>query len=797
MTRGTSNRKQGAGGVASGSRPPPVFKGRDVVFVDPLDEKESYWWPAMIVPVPEIDSSMDCTVLNPGECLVKYFEDNKYSVVPLTDIQPFIPTTIPFISFEENCPEFRKSGGVVNALAYLESGKVKRKFSWNRWGTAQEQELGLDLNKHKAISLPLISDEMFVEQRPLSRGDSSFSSASSSPTTSTKSYSDSNEVNGRDSTSPTLMAVNHSHNSRHGGGALKNGLQRPLGGTASQGSSTLLPSPVSLDDLTESLDENEFNTRSNKSKDAPVGMARSRSRRGSREVDTKATAAVIEKDTSKRPRNTSDQSSSPVTLSSSTSQSTAAGTTLANAKTTLDSSANEGTKRRKTTSEPTAATDLHTGVPESGTISGRRPSQGSVDTSSSQRSTRHSVRNSKSVEGNQQGQSEDLVAETTQETPQPTRFPTQRMTRQRSAPKSMHSLPALLPSSPVREEKPSDIKDEVMASPPSTSENEQTHAIQAEPNDQADKATIVAEEETATAMDIDTQEGDTKPYSEREPSSSVPSSSSSNVTSTASSSSSPASIEPDEAMTGSTLSSPLTNTLLLSLEQDRRDMQYSFEHVLPTLAIGSKEREAFYETCMDHLQKLRQEHRRLKEILKNSDYTPKGRRATRSSPQYHANQRHHYLDEKPNRRHSPSRNSSSGSSSGSLTNGTSKEANGNSSTSSKSSSSANFSKADMATEALAQATLNAQQGSTPSSAILTSNISTTTRRSAATAAAAAVSRSSRQSYGSGADKGSETGVTKKRGSAAAIAAAAAAAAAAVAVNDSVGMNTRPKRRQQR
>ncbi|KAG0240277.1 hypothetical protein B0O80DRAFT_108168 [Mortierella sp. GBAus27b] len=778
MTRAASNRKQGTGSAAGGSRPGPVFRGRDVVFVDPLDEKESYWWPAMIVPVPEIDSTMECTVLNPGECLVKYFEDNKYSVVNFTDLQPFVPTTVPFLGFEEAAGQkFLKNDGVVNALAYLKSNKVKRKFSWNRWGTAQDQELSLDMNKHKPINLPLVSDEEFMElQQPSSRADSSFSSASSSPTTSTRSYSDSNDVDVRDrpssSSSASTVSTIHTH-TRHGSnGGLKNGLQRPLSGTTSQGSSTLLPSPVSLDDLTESMDESELNNRMNKTKDTPAGTTRSRSRRGSREVDTKTALAVgtVEKDPSKRSRNANETSS-------------ALSPTLTGPSSTMhptqpsDSSTSE-TKRRKTTSEPTSATELPS-VPEMDAAPGRRPSQGSIDGNSSQRSTRHSVRNSKATEG------EDSTIESVQETFQPTRFQTQRMTRQRSAPKSVNSLPPLLPPSPPVREKSGDIKDEVMGSP-STGETEQANALKVEPKDQNEEATK-SEQETGTAMDIDMPEASTE-----QEMSSVPSSTSSNVTSTASSSSSPASIEPDEGVASSSLpTSSVTNGFLQSLEQERREMDYSFEHVLPTLPIGSKEREAFYETCMDHLQKLRQEHRRLKEILKNSDYTPKGRRATRSSPQYHANQRH-YLEDKSHRRHSPvpSRNNSSSSTASSWSanglNGSGKEANGGHKS--------NSSKADaMAADASAASGL---QGSTLSSAILASNISTSTRRSAATAAAAAVSatvsRSSRQNYGgSGAmDKGADSGFSKKRAS-------AAAAAAAIAINDAggPGMNTRPKRRQ--
>ncbi|CAB4494015.1 unnamed protein product [Rhizophagus irregularis] len=62
------------------------FKGRDIVFVDPLDDKAEFWWPAMIVPNDEIDESMDVDGkleenLFAGKYLVRYFEDMTYSVV--------------------------------------------------------------------------------------------------------------------------------------------------------------------------------------------------------------------------------------------------------------------------------------------------------------------------------------------------------------------------------------------------------------------------------------------------------------------------------------------------------------------------------------------------------------------------------------------------------------------------------------------------------------------------------------------------------------------------------------------
>ncbi|KAG0328798.1 hypothetical protein BGZ99_004462 [Dissophora globulifera] len=832
MTRAASNRKNGAGSATASSRPGPVFKGRDVVFVDPLDDKESYWWPAMIVPVPEIDSSMDCTVLNPGECLVKYFEDNKYSVVPFTDLQPFVPTTIPFLEFELSAGQkFLKNGGVVNALAYLESGKVKRKFSWHRWGSAQDEDLSLDVNKHKPINLPLVSDEEFQGQQQQQLQSGISSNTTPSPTTSTKSSTD-NESEPTLSTSSALAsatgAVNEkgsSSNPRQAS-SLKNGLQRPLAGITSQ-PSTLLPSPVSLTDLTtEPLDETDFNARSTRTKDSPTAAARSRSRRGSRDVDIKPLTAV-DKDSSKRPL--SEPTASSSLSSTATSQNGTVSSASANRAAAAFSDSNEPSKKRKALTERSA--DSQNAAQDSGSPSSRSSRQGSPEPGSSPRSTRHSRRNSKVTEGGQQSSGEDHTDSA--ETAAPTRLQTQRMMRQRSAPKSANSLSSL---SPVQTGKMSGIKDENMngATPKNNSGTDHVVVASSSSTEQKtqDDSTMTGEE-GSTPMDVDMQEPGVKSNQEREQSSSMPPSSL--VSTTASSTSSPSSIGMDEG-SGSSPTSSSNSGLIQVLEQERREMDHSFEHVLPTLAIGSKEREAFYETCMEHLQKLRHEHRRLKEILKNSEYSPKGRRATRFSPQHHSrhgnNGHHHHYhhhhhhhhhqnhsEEKPNRRSSPalSRNNSSSVSSVGQSN---KDTNGNNNSTSRSNSAALKADSsigltsDSTAAAAAGSASSIYQGSTPSSAILTSNISTTTRRSAATAAAAAVtatvSRSGRQSYNSSVaatqsstEKGLESGYSKKRGNAAAqaaaaaVAAAAAAAMAAQAANDGAGsaVNTRPKRRQ--
>ncbi|KAG9071889.1 hypothetical protein KI688_006108 [Linnemannia hyalina] len=859
---------------------------------------------SLIVPVPEIDSSMECTVLNPGECLVKYFEDNKYSVVPFSDLQHFKPTTIPFLEFELAAGQkFLKNGGVVNALSYLDSGKVKRRFSWNRWGSAQDQDLNLDMQRSKAINLPLITDEEYLGSQPQSQAvvASHLSSAASSPAVSTKddtdiefgsndplhtqSQSGSGLVSGALSSMPLTPSSSASSSlisttttitaaaTQAAGNTLKNGMQRPVAGGGislqqQQTATTLLPSPVSLQDLAtaEPMDEIEFGTRSTKTKtegtatkDSPVS-GRSRSRRGSREVDPKtsssspatslsaatstsspkdttskaAAAAADKKENSKRSRNASEQSSSPGSSSSGsnsnnniavTTPSTEAGLTPA-------SGSGEVIKRRKTGGEPTISTDSQSMAPESGAaVLARSSRQGSVESNTSPRSTRHSSRHSKAPENIQQAGQGEPRSESPVEPTVSARLPTHRMTRQRSMPKSANSLPP--PAPPITVQTASseaeqtsntlDVKEGKALHTEETTKNEETE----ETKPSTGAATT---EEESTAMDVDEPEPKSTRNQGRgrEKSGSIPPSSL--VSTTASSAtSSPSSMGPDDGQMPSsastTSSTTSTNGRLQSLVLDRQGMDRGFEIVLPTLAIGSKEREAFYENIMDHMQKLRQEHRRLKEVLKSSEYVPKGRRATRSSPQYYASHHHHRHH---HRRHSPAeekqshRNESpalSKSSSASTPNPNSGNGNSSSSSikenqatpSSKASSStataaavtkaeAAAAKAEAAAAAAAAAAATLiYQGSTPSSAILTSNISTTTRRSAATAAAAAVtatvSRASRQSHQSSGSNGSNGDKeSKRRGAAAAAAVAQVQASAPVITSDGGAITTRAKRR---
>ncbi|KAJ1723540.1 hypothetical protein LPJ53_002109 [Coemansia erecta] len=123
------------------------WRGRDVVFVDPLDSTVPYWWPAMIVPTEEIDATMGCTGLGPSEYLVKYFEDFKYSTVNGSELRLFNTSQVPYTDFAAKSPQFLKDKAIKSALSYMRTGLVHAKFQWKLWQTGSE-----------TLSLPFVLD---------------------------------------------------------------------------------------------------------------------------------------------------------------------------------------------------------------------------------------------------------------------------------------------------------------------------------------------------------------------------------------------------------------------------------------------------------------------------------------------------------------------------------------------------------------------------------------------------------------------------------------------------------------
>ncbi|CAG8569203.1 6839_t:CDS:2 [Diversispora eburnea] len=108
---------------------------RKVVFVDPDDPTAPHWWPAMVVPLKEIEifkQKMDSDVKYPskGENLVCYFEDGSFSIVAEQDLLPFDPNNKPYITYMEgpNSTIFQKDKAVALATLYFEKGIIPPSF---------------------------------------------------------------------------------------------------------------------------------------------------------------------------------------------------------------------------------------------------------------------------------------------------------------------------------------------------------------------------------------------------------------------------------------------------------------------------------------------------------------------------------------------------------------------------------------------------------------------------------------------------------------------------------------------
>ncbi|KND00924.1 uncharacterized protein SPPG_09168 [Spizellomyces punctatus DAOM BR117] len=101
------------------------------VFVYPDDAAYPYWWPAMVVPISEIDESMP-EVERPNQRIVSYFENHSFSAVDPQEIRLFIPDEEPYLTFSK-IPGFGNDKAVKKALRFIETGTCKG-WHWKKWG---------------------------------------------------------------------------------------------------------------------------------------------------------------------------------------------------------------------------------------------------------------------------------------------------------------------------------------------------------------------------------------------------------------------------------------------------------------------------------------------------------------------------------------------------------------------------------------------------------------------------------------------------------------------------------------
>lgn len=95
----------------------------EVVFVNPDDPLEPFWWPGVIIPPELLDESIPTP--KEGELVVFYFEDGTYSITSISDVALFRIDQRPYIDFAKSRGvEFLMHPGVQRAIQFIETGKL-------------------------------------------------------------------------------------------------------------------------------------------------------------------------------------------------------------------------------------------------------------------------------------------------------------------------------------------------------------------------------------------------------------------------------------------------------------------------------------------------------------------------------------------------------------------------------------------------------------------------------------------------------------------------------------------------
>ncbi|ORX88475.1 hypothetical protein K493DRAFT_306585 [Basidiobolus meristosporus CBS 931.73] len=142
---------------ASFGIPVSEFRRTTAIFVNPLDENEPFWWPALLVPTSETDKSMRKP--KSGQYIVRYFEDGTYSLCWPYEFVIFDSTSSPFTQFKKLIPNFLHHIAVRRALAYLETEQVPNEIRWARWKNNSRRVLIFNFQYHSSSQLNLRKDE--------------------------------------------------------------------------------------------------------------------------------------------------------------------------------------------------------------------------------------------------------------------------------------------------------------------------------------------------------------------------------------------------------------------------------------------------------------------------------------------------------------------------------------------------------------------------------------------------------------------------------------------------------------
>ncbi|KAG0372465.1 Histone-lysine N-methyltransferase set9 [Mortierella sp. AD032] len=122
--------------------PHPFHSAPYIVFVDPMDDSDEFWWPAVTVPLHQWDpATMPDYSQDEDHVLVRFLEDCTYANCSIAGLMLFHKDLEPYTSYVKRGREFAKNGAMKRALALFEDDIMPPRFRWKNMSWENQKDL--------------------------------------------------------------------------------------------------------------------------------------------------------------------------------------------------------------------------------------------------------------------------------------------------------------------------------------------------------------------------------------------------------------------------------------------------------------------------------------------------------------------------------------------------------------------------------------------------------------------------------------------------------------------------------
>ncbi|KAG0279781.1 hypothetical protein BGZ95_000243 [Linnemannia exigua] len=122
--------------------PHPFHSAPYIVFVDPMDDSDEFWWPAVTVPLHQWDpATMPDYSQDEDHVLVRFLEDCTYANCSIAGLMLFHKELEPYTSYVKRGREFAKNAAMKRALALFEDDIMPPRFRWKNMSWENQKDL--------------------------------------------------------------------------------------------------------------------------------------------------------------------------------------------------------------------------------------------------------------------------------------------------------------------------------------------------------------------------------------------------------------------------------------------------------------------------------------------------------------------------------------------------------------------------------------------------------------------------------------------------------------------------------